>query len=232
VDASAREPGGPLPGRPEPLVIVGAGGFGRETAQAVLGDERWKLLGFLDDDPDMAGRQIEGTAVLGSSVLLGELPDARVVVCVGSPRNRGARARVVERLALPPQRYATVIHPSADVSASSVVGAGSVLLAQTVLTASVRVGAHVAVMPQVVLTHDVAIADYVTIASGVRLSGGVRVGRGAYLGAGALVREQVTIGREAMVGLGAVVLADVPTGEVWVGNPAHRLRSVPISSAL
>src|SRR5690242_21473397 len=43
------------------LVIVGAGGFGRETAQAVHAINQhggsWRLLGFLDDDPTRADRK-------------------------------------------------------------------------------------------------------------------------------------------------------------------------------
>jgi sugar O-acyltransferase (sialic acid O-acetyltransferase NeuD family) len=201
------------------LVIVGAGGFARETAQ--LAGER--LLGFLDDDAAKQGTDIDGIPVLGGT---GEIPPgARVVVCVGSPRAGGVRARLVARLGLPPERYATLVHPTAWVSASSCAGPGSVLLAQVVLTASVRVGAHVAVMPHVTLTHDDVVEDFVTIASGVRLAGGVHVGRGAYLGSGALVREGVTIGPGALLGMGAVVTRDVPAGEVWAGNPARYLRA-------
>ena len=231
--------GGPSVALAEPrdLLIVGAGGFARETAQAVAAvnaavaggaGPAWRLLGFLDDDPARKGERIDGVEVLGGSELVHENPQAQVVVCVASPTNLFSRARVVARLGLPEERYGTVIHPSAEVSRDSVVGPGSVLFAQTVLTAAVRVGAHVAVMPQVVLTHDVEVGDFVTFASGVRLGGGVQLGRGAYLGAGSMLREQVSIGDWSLVGLGAVVLSDVPRGEVWVGSPAHRLRSTPI----
>jgi sugar O-acyltransferase (sialic acid O-acetyltransferase NeuD family) len=213
----------------EELLIIGAGGFARETAQAVEAVNAvrptWRLLGFLDDDPLLHGSVVEGATVLGGTEMVDALPAARVVVCVGNPRGYCVRERIVERLALPVDRYATVIHPSAQVSPSSSVGPGSVLLALTTLTASVRVGAHVAVMPQVVLTHDVVVADYATIASGVCLGGGVRVERGAYLGAGALIREHVTIGAQALVGMGSVVLQDVPAAQVWAGSPARFLRS-------
>jgi sugar O-acyltransferase (sialic acid O-acetyltransferase NeuD family) len=146
------------------------------------------------------------------------------VICVGNPRAYRARARLVERLALPESRYATVIHPSAQIAESCTVGPGSVILALATLTAAVEVGAHVAVMPQVVLTHDVVVADYATLASGVVLGGGTRIERGAYLGAGALIREQVVVGAWAQVGMGSVVLRDVPAAEVWVGSPARYLR--------
>jgi sugar O-acyltransferase (sialic acid O-acetyltransferase NeuD family) len=148
-----------------------------------------------------------------------------VVICVGNPRDYAVRARLVRRLGLSEDRYATVVHPAAVVSATSRIGPGSVLLAHCVLTAAVRVGAHVAVMPHVVLTHDDVVEDYATLTSGVRLGGGVRLERGAYVGSGALVREGTTVGAWSQIGMGSAVLDDVPPGEVWVGSPARRLRA-------
>ncbi|MCL6667591.1 acetyltransferase [Streptomyces panaciradicis] len=207
------------------LVIIGAGGFARETAQAVRDAGGFELLGHLDDKAALHGTEVDGVPVLGGCDLIHRLPAARAVVCVGNPRDYAARARLVRRLALPADRYATVIHPTASVARSSRVGPGSVLLAHCALTAAVRVGAHVAVMPQVVLTHDDVVEDFATLASGVRLGGGARLERGAYVGSGALVREGTTVGAWSLIGMGSAVLGDVPPGEVWVGSPARRLRA-------
>jgi len=207
------------------LVIVGAGGFARETAQAVAGAGGFRLLGHLDDDPALQGTEVDGVPVLGGCDLVHELPAAQAVICVGNPGDYAARARLADRLDLPRERYATVVHPTAAVSATSRVGPGSVLLAHCVLTAAVRVGAHVAVMPHVVLTHDDVVEDFATLTSGVRLGGSARLERGAYVGSGALIREGTTIGAWSLIGMGSAVLGDVPPGEVWVGSPARRLRA-------
>ncbi|WP_433318558.1 acetyltransferase [Micromonospora chersina] len=212
----------------QPLVIVGAGGFARETAAAVRAVNQvrpvWRLRGFLDDDPALHGTERAGLPILGGIDDLAELPDAAVVVCVGNPRDQLARARVVHRLGLPAERYATVVHPSAQLGAGCLLGPGSVLLAQVALTADVTVGSHVAIMPQSVLTHDDVVHDFATIASGVRLGGGVTVAEGAYLGAGALLRESLTVGAGSLLGMGSVLLDDLPPAEVWAGNPARFLR--------
>lgn len=218
------------------LVLIGAGGFGREAAQAVQAlvgtGAAWRLLGYIDDDPARHGQVIDGTAVLGGRDLISRLPEASVVVCTGRPGDYVSRMRIVSELGLPPARYATIVHPSAAVSRTSSVGAGSVLLAHVTLTAAVKVGAHVAIMPHVTLTHDDVVDDFVTIASGVNLGGGVRVQRAAYLGAGALIGENRMVGAFSLVGMGAVVTRDVPSGEVWAGVPARRMRGADIPREL
>lgn len=214
------------------LVIVGSGGFARETAAAVAAlneqGNKWHLLGYLDEDPAKHGTRVDGIPVLGGIDKLQQLPQASVVVCTGRPDNYVSRPRIVSRLELPAERYATIVHPAASVSASSSIGPGSVVLAQVVLTASVQVGSHVAIMPHVTLTHDDVIADFATLASAVGLGGNVRVGRAAYIGAGALVREGCDIGDVALVAMGAVVTRDIPARQVWAGVPARYLRDVAV----
>lgn len=53
-----------------------------------------------------------------------------------------------------------------------------------------------------------------------------RIEDGASIGSGSVILCGITIGRDAVIGAGAVVTKSVPSGEVWVGNPARRLRSV------
>jgi sugar O-acyltransferase (sialic acid O-acetyltransferase NeuD family) len=217
------------------LVVVGAGGFGREAVDAVraMNDRgaSWRMLGYLDDNPSLAGQQVNGVAVLGGIRELGNLPNAFVVVTTGRPDNYASRPALISALDLPEERYATIVHPSAAVSASAQIGPGCVLLACVVLTSGVRIGSHVRIMPHVTLTHDDIVEDFATLASGVCLGGGVRISQCAYVGAGALIRENRTVGASALVGMGAVVTVDIPAHEVWAGVPARRLRSADASKA-
>jgi sugar O-acyltransferase (sialic acid O-acetyltransferase NeuD family) len=214
------------------LLIVGSGGFGRETAQAVhslnTAGKAWRLRGYIDDDPARHASTIDGTAVLGGRDLVAQMPGTSIVVCTGNPRDYVSRVRIVNDLDLPSERFATIVHPSTAVSHSSTIGVGSVLLAQVCLTAAVHVGAHVAIMPHVTLTHDDVVDDFATIASGVHLGGGVRIEKGAYIGAGALVREGLTVGAFSLVGMGSVLTRSVPPFQVWAGVPARFLRMADI----
>jgi len=207
-----------------PLLLVGASGLGRETLETVRLLDTYRPLGFVDDDAGTWGRKVAGLPVLGPIDLVVDHTAARVLLCTGSGGVRSLLSRRLHSLGVDDDRYATVIDPSVRVPPSCAVGAGSVLLPGVRITTDVRIGRHVVVMPNAVLTHDDELDDGATVCASVALAGGVRVGRAAYLGAGALVREQCTVGECATVGMGAVVVRDVPAGEVWVGNPARRLR--------
>ncbi|HEV2786532.1 MAG TPA: acetyltransferase, partial [Solirubrobacteraceae bacterium] len=207
------------------LLIMGAGGFARETAEAVHAVNAlrptWRLRGFLDDDPARHGTTAGGLPILGGADLVHEHPDAAVLICTGRPDNYLSRRRIAARLDLPEERYATVVHPTASVGRSCRIGRGSVLLAHVDVTADVEIGRFVAVMPQVVLTHDVRIDDWSSLAAAVRIGGACQIGQEVYLGGGSCLREGISIGRRAMVGLGAVVVDDVPPERLWYGSPAR-----------
>lgn len=217
------------------LLLVGAGGFGRETAEAVRALNRiestWLLLGFVDDDRQLHGTSIGGVPVVGPIDAVRDYPDADVVICTGRPDSFGSRRHIAERVGLDDERYATVIHPAASVGETCHVGPGSVLLSHVDLTSDVVVGRHVAVMPNTVLTHDVTIDDWATLAAGVRLGGGCHVAEEAYIGSGACLREGLTVGERAMVGMGSVVTRNVPSDRLWFGVPARDVSRAPTPEA-
>lgn len=216
------------------LLIVGAGGLARETLGVVAasnrGGSRWRVVGLVDDNPQLHGKAVGGATVVGGLDAITRFPQAQVVLCTGRPDDPASRWRLAAALDLPPDRYATLVHPAASLADSVSVGQGSIVFPGVAATADVRIGGHVVLMPSVTLTHDDVVESHATCGAGVRLAGRVRVETGAYLGAGALVRQDVAVGAWSLVGMGAVVLGDVPPSEVWVGAPARFLRpnTVPL----
>lgn len=211
---------------PRIVAIAGAGGLGRETASLLrslqaAGDV--EAAGFLDDDPLLAGLTVLGLPVLGPLETIRSLPDTQLVLALGSPTDREARQRIVERLDLPVDRYASLIDPSVSIGGEVEIGSGSIIFAGTVFTQGIRVGRHAVMMPNVVLTHDDVVGDYVTFGAGAKLAGRVTIGDCAYVGSGAVLREGTSVGAGALLGMGSVLLDDIPDGETWAGAPARQL---------
>jgi sugar O-acyltransferase (sialic acid O-acetyltransferase NeuD family) len=217
---------------PTPVLLLGGSGLAREISAALRAinalEPTWDVVGVLDDDASLHGTTLGGHPVLGPLEAASDHPDAHLVLCIAAPVDRLARKRAIARIGAPPERYATVIHPAASLSAGTEVGVGSVVLAGTVATSDVVIGGHCVLMPQVTLTHDVVLNDHVVCGAGALLCGGVQVGEGCYLGAGCRIRERCWIGAWSTVGMGAAVLHDVPVGQIWVGVPARYLRSIEL----
>jgi sugar O-acyltransferase (sialic acid O-acetyltransferase NeuD family) len=205
-----------------PLVIIGAGGFGREVLDLVRdinsAAPTYELLGFLDDgEPDTGLLERIGARCLGPSSRLADLPASYVVgIGASGPRRRiHALARSWGRPA------ATLVHPSATIGSDVRLGPGTVVAAGARLMTHVAVGELVHVNLNCTVGHDAVIEDFATLHGGVHLGGGCVIEEGATLGLGSVVLPYLRVGRGAIVGAGAVVVRDVQPDTTVVGAVAR-----------
>lgn len=207
-----------------PLVVIGFSGNAIDALSTL--EAAFRIVAFLDDNRDLHGRSFEGTPILPTD-RLGDFPDAKVLCLIGSERSYLLRPSIIERFQLPEERFATAIHPKAEVSRLSHVGVGSVILPGAQVVSNAIVGRHVMIMPQSVVHHDSKVEDFTLVGTGVIVAGHVRIGRACYLGSGCTVKNGVSVGDGALVGMSANVLRDVPGGTTVIGNPARPLPRRP-----
>ncbi len=206
------------------LVIIGAGGHGRETLDIVEAinaeTPTWSMLGFLDDgSPDLALVVSRGSRVIGPIDRLPAFEGSAIVAIGGGP----ARRAVVDRLASESWRPATLVHPSAVVGAGNRLGADVLVAAACVVTTNVTIGDHTHLNARCSVHHDCTIGDVVTLSPGVIVNGEVQLGDDVWIGPGAVIGRGITVGAGAVIGAGAVVLHDVPPGCRVAGIPARDL---------
>lgn len=58
--------------------------------------------------------------------------------------------------------------------------------------------------------------------------GKVKIGNAVFVGASSIICNQCTIGDNAIIGAGSVVTKDIPSGEIWGGNPARFIKKRPL----
>ena len=58
-------------------------------------------------------------------------------------------------------------------------------------------------------------------------AGDVYIGSGTFIGIGTVICRPVKIGSDSVVGAGSVVTKDIPSGEIWAGNPAKFIKKRP-----
>ncbi len=206
------------------LIIIGAGGFGREmfgAARECVGfGTDFDVKGFLDARSDALSGFSGYPPVVGS-------PDGYVPqtddVFISALGSIPARRRCVAAIEAKGGVFVSLVHRSAFVGPNVTIGAGSFLAPHVSLTADVAVGRHVSVFHSSSVGHDSRLGDWSHVYAQCSLGGGVTLGEGAVVYPGSVVVPRRTIGAGAVVGAGSTVFLDVEPGVTVLGNPAAPL---------
>lgn len=209
------------------LIIIGAGGFGREVSWLVENINKqkptWRLLGFADDNPSVAGNVLDGYPVLGNIEWLCTYEQPVNVVC--SIANPTIRETIIKRCSSNTNiSFATLIDPAATIGKNIEIGLGSIICSGTIVTIDAKIGNHSIVNLTCTIGHDVVLDDFVTIYPTVNISGHVTIGKHAEIGTGTQIIQGLTIGSDTIVGAGSVIIHDIPTRCTAVGVPAKPVK--------
>jgi sugar O-acyltransferase (sialic acid O-acetyltransferase NeuD family) len=196
--------------------IAGAGGFGRETLDALRASPEGAHapVEFLDDH--LGRPTVDGVPVRRPA----QAAPGAFVVAIADPVARQRIARQLTERGLTP---ASVIHPRAVISPGATLDPGCIVLANCFVSAGAALGAHVHVNYNATIGHDAVLGDFVTILPGANVAGAVTLEAGVTVGSNACVLQRLTIGAATTVGAGAVVTRHQPSGTVIAGIPARPL---------
>ena len=209
------------------LVIVGAGGFGREVADVVHAvnesarNRVWNLHGIIDDNPNSTNLDLlarRGLRHLGTlDTFVNQPPRPSYAIGIGNPAIRYRIATTLDAAGFTP---ATLIHPDATIGSQVHIGLGSVICAGARLTTNITLGRHVHVNLNATIGHDTTVGDFVSINPLASISGDCEIAREVTLGVGSSIINGLTVGQRAVVGGGACVIRPVAPGSTVVGVPA------------
>jgi sugar O-acyltransferase (sialic acid O-acetyltransferase NeuD family) len=200
------------------IVVVGAGGFGRETALMIHQIKSWNLLGFFDDGLK-PGTKLSGVEVLGNITSLNEIThQLAVAIAIADPFTR---SRIVASLTNKKLSFPILKHPTALMNqATNLIGKGCIVTAGVILTTEIFLGDFVIINLATTIGHDVHIADYTSIMPQCSISGNVKIGKKCLVGSGARILQGLSLGDESIVGAGAVVTKSFKEKSCLMGVPA------------
>lgn len=208
---------------PRPVLVYGAGGFGREIVSWLRTDTAAQLqpVGFIDDTATLTDiDERTGLPVGPLEEMVRTFNAAGVLIALGSGILRQRVAKKAEMVGLVAE---TFVHSSVLVGERVEIGRGSLILPGTILTCDIKIGDFVVVNCSCNVGHDVEVSDYATLLGNNSINGAVRIGEFVTVGSRATIHPGKQIGSRSTIGIGSVVIRSVREGSTVFGNPAKAL---------
>ena len=125
------------------LVVVGAGGFGREVLWQIIENkneaEKYNILGFVDDNKELAGKLVNDYPVLGDmDWLLKYEKELAVVIAVGNSEVRKILAnKLLQNSYL---SFPSILASGVKISDKVSYGKGCIFCLNTIATVNIAIG--------------------------------------------------------------------------------------------
>ena len=217
---------------PKKIIILGGEGNGGVVA-ACIEDMResynikeYEVLGFLNDF-ESEGSLINDYPVLGKTETAKDYFEDDYVLFMYAihPVGHGSlRVNLFEKLGIPDNKLATIIHPSAFVANNAKIEPGVMIMSNCYVGPATRIKKCALVMANSIVGHNTTVGAFCHLSVGSVTSSYVNLGIASDVTLNATVLDKVKVGKYAVVGAGAMVIKDINEEEVVVGNPARVIR--------
>src|SRR5690606_4653761 len=192
-------------------VIIGAGTQGQIYASYLI-EANIDIIGFIDDNPLLIGKKVNGIPVLGSYRDLYTPEFKQEIQAVYCPiGDNHIRVEYLSALHKEGYKIPSFIHPSVSIGPDVILGQAVYMLVGNIVMPFTTIGSFLMVNQASTIAHHVKIDDGVFMSSGVNVGACMHVQEKAYIGMGVTVMTGVkSIGKNCLLGAGCVIIKDVP----------------------
>lgn len=206
------------------LIIVGAGGFGRELLQWVKDineiENKWNILGFLDDNPEALQGYACDHEVIGTIKEWRPTDNQEFAMAIANP---DIKEIVSERIKSRGGKFVPIIHPSAKIGDFNELGEGLVMYPNSRITVNVKIGDFVTILGNTCIGHDAKIMNYCTLSGSCNITRSVVLNNKVFLACNVNVVPERKIGEGAYVCAGSTVMTNIRSGYKVIGCPAKKV---------
>jgi sugar O-acyltransferase (sialic acid O-acetyltransferase NeuD family) len=146
------------------IVIIGAGGHGKVVCDAIIAQNMYEIIGFVDATIPV------GTVIFNSYKIIAAQKDLKTLIAkadlfIVAIGNNQLRAKISAEAALN-LKPAKVIHPTSVIGSDVKISSGTVVLANAVINALSNIGENTIVNSGVIVDHDCVIGNNVHLSIG------------------------------------------------------------------
>ena len=210
------------------IVIVGTGGFAKETAFVIEEINKkeyfWNLLGFIASDKQLIGSTQGKYKVYNTDDwLLTTDKKVNIVFGLGDPKlisKLSNKFKMNNNLIFP-----NLIHPNAIGDWEKIIlGKGNIICAGNIFTTDIFVGSFNVFNLSCTVGHDTEIGNCNVFNPTVNISGGVKIENNILIGTGSQLLQYMKICSDSTIGAGSLVTKNIEVPGVYVGTPARKIK--------
>ena len=209
------------------IALFGAGGFGREVACLInMINEvtpTWNLVGFFDDGKPV-GEDVTYGKVLGGIEELNQWKtELALAIPVATPETLKS---IIDKINNPLVYFPNLIAP--DVlffdKNNTKIGKGNIITSRCLFSTNVSLGDFNLFNCGVLVGHDTVMGNCNVTMSSVNISGGIMIGDCNFFGVQSVLLQYIKVGSHTRVAANSVVIRNTKDGNLYVGNPATKVK--------
>lgn len=212
------------------IIIVGSGGHGAELDEYIVyanqfkGSSEFKVIGFLDDNPDNYANYTLSAPLLGGVRDHIVRKDCQYIMGIA---NLLYRKRFVEQYQAQGAVFAKLIHPTAYISPSAIIGVGVVIGPMANIGPNVKIGDFTLINSRCSLGHDTHLGKFNFISPNVCFSGFTSIGDENLFGINSATIPMIKVGSRNKIAAGMVLDKNVNDDSVVFHRFKEKVIAVP-----
>ncbi len=206
------------------LVIVGAGGFGREMyhwARDCFSAEQYRIKGFLSAKAnDLEGFEIQ-SPILGDPLQYAPQPNERFLFAIGLI---DVKRRLIDALVARGAQFERLVHPTAVVCGTAKLGTGVVICPFATVSDSVRVDDFAMLNFYASCGHDAHVGAYSVLCPYATLNGFAVIEEEVFMGTHSTVTPSRRVGHHSKISANSLVSQNTQPHTLVYGVPGQHKR--------
>jgi sugar O-acyltransferase (sialic acid O-acetyltransferase NeuD family) len=201
------------------ILIVGAGGFGREVyqwAKDAFGSKNYHFKGFLSKNTHDFDAYNLKLPILGNPLTYTIESEDKFIFAIG---DIDVKKRITTHLKANGGQCLTLIHPTALVADTASIGEGAVVCPFATVCDHAIIDEFVMMNFYSSCGHDAQVGKYSILSPYATLNGFARLEEEVFMGTHATVTAGTLVGRRSKINANSIAMRDVPPGSFVFGVP-------------
>ena len=205
------------------IIIIGAGGFGREVylwAKDSFSKDQYRIKGFLDDNPRILDNYDMDVGIIGNLNSYEIKNQDRFLFAIG---DIDVKKRLIMKMKKRRAKFLTLVHPTAIMANTTKIGEGVIICPFCLVSDNVLLEDFVMMNVYSSCGHDAKVGRYSILSPYATLNGFVILEDEVFLGTHTTVIPYKRVGYKSKISANSVVMRDVATNKIVFGVPGKAI---------